>query len=338
MWHIMAADVHGNIGYLDNAVLPVRDPSLDWSEPLRGEDVRFQWRGVVPFEELPQVINPASGWLQNCNDPPWFVTSGDVMDKEKLPFGLSSGGDLGERGRRVWELLSANDRITFEDMLSYARDTTVGSARLWVPRLIAGYGKYQNTLFRGNSHLAEAIALLKSWDCRCDAESTSTAVFYFWYRYSDIRHIRHDSEITEGMVKKQLKDLASVAARVKDRFGRLDIPWGQILYLRHGDVTVPVGGGGGVFAVLKCAYGRLNSQYRIPVTMGSSYMMVVEMSPTPRACSLFPIGISENPASKHFADMTQLYSRLEFKPVYFTWPELEPNVESDEILKTGLAD
>ena len=30
----------------------------------------------VPFEELPQVLNPASGFIQNCNSTPYHTTTG----------------------------------------------------------------------------------------------------------------------------------------------------------------------------------------------------------------------------------------------------------------------
>ena len=65
-------------------------------------------------------------------------------------------------------------------------------------------------------------------------------------------------------------------------------------------------------------------------------MMVVEMSNKPTAYSSFPLGIDEDRESGHFADMTYLYGRMEYKPVYYTWDELEPNIESEEIIVVDL--
>jgi acyl-homoserine-lactone acylase len=335
MWNILAADTKGNIGYLYNAILPDRDPALDWSCPVDGGDPRSEWKGFVTFEKLPLVINPSSGWLQNCNDPSWYVTTGEVINKEKLPFRLDSGG-LGDRGRRVSELLTGNDRITFKEMISYAKDTEVLMARVWVPKLITAYEKNKRSTSLGNANIKEAISLLKSWDYRCDADSRCTALFYYWYKRANARRTVEDSQITDDTARKQLVNLGKAAAEVKDRYGRLDVRWGEILRLRHGDIEVPVSGGGGLFSVVKCAYGRMNRQHKIPVTIGSTYMMVVEMSSPPKAYSCFPIGVDEDPGSKHFADMTYLYSKMEFKPVYYTWGELKPNIESDELLETGL--
>jgi acyl-homoserine-lactone acylase len=334
MMNIMAADTQGNIGYLANAVLPVRDRALDWSRPLDGADPRSEWKGLVPFEELPCVINPPSGWMQNCNDPPWNVTFGNILKKENMPFGLDSGSGIGERGLRISELLSGKDRISLEDILKYAKDTEILQARLWVPRLIAAFEKVESSASGEEANLSAAIDLLRSWDFRGEPESKGTAVFYFWYRSANVRHIVRDSQITEALLKAQLKNLGKAAAKVNTIYGRLDIPWGNILRLRHGGIEVPVSGGGGLFPVMKLGYGSLNRENKILVTVGSAYMMAVEMSPVPKAYSCFPVGINENPDNSHFADMTFLYSEMRYKPVYFTWEELKPHIESEKRLKT----
>lgn len=336
MWNQMAADNEGNIGYLYNAILPVRDSSLDWSHPVKGDDPRSEWKGVVSLKELPMVINPPSGWLQNCNDAPWNVTSGHVIHKEDLPFRLVPYNDTTERGKRITGLLSGNDIVTLDDMMNYATDTEVPQARLWVPRLISAYETYRSSMSLEDPEIDESIQLFKEWDLRCDAESSCMALFYHWYRKGNLRHIVKDFQITEEIAQKQLLELGIGAAEVKRIYGRLDIPWGRILHLRHGDIEVPLSGGGGLFPIVKCAYGRMNRENRIPVIGGSSYLMVVEMSPIPKAYSCFPLGINEDQQSSHFADMTFLYSRMQYKPVYYSWEELEPNIESDEILEIDL--
>jgi len=68
--------------------------------------------------------------------------------------------------------------------------------------------------------------------------------------------------------------------------------------------------------------------------------MVVEMSETPVARSCFPFGVSENPDSAHFNDMTKLYSKVEMKPVWFTPADVAANAESTTFLNVpaGIAD
>jgi acyl-homoserine lactone acylase PvdQ len=60
--------------------------------------------------------------------------------------------------------------------------------------------------------------------------------------------------------------------------------------------------------------------------------VVVELSPTPKALSGFPLGASEDPKNPHFSDITEVYARKEYKPVWYTWEELSQHIESDTTL------
>src|SRR5262249_22634892 len=68
------ADQKWNIFYLYNGIVPRRDPSFDWSHPVDGSDPRTEWQGLHSVAELPQVFNPASGYVQNCNSTPYTTT------------------------------------------------------------------------------------------------------------------------------------------------------------------------------------------------------------------------------------------------------------------------
>ena len=60
------ADADGNIFYLYNGAIARRDPSVDWTRPVDGADPNNEWGPFHPVEELPQVLNPPSGYVQNC--------------------------------------------------------------------------------------------------------------------------------------------------------------------------------------------------------------------------------------------------------------------------------
>ncbi len=70
MFNTCYADREGNIFYVYNGAVPKRDPSFDWTKPVDGSDPRTEWQGLHAFDELPQILNPASGYLQNCNSTP----------------------------------------------------------------------------------------------------------------------------------------------------------------------------------------------------------------------------------------------------------------------------
>ena len=321
--NVVAADIEGNIGYLYNALSPERSPELDWSKAVPGADPRAEWGDYVAFDDLPKIINPGSGWLQNCNNSPWYVTENSGIEAAALPNRLCTADRLGDRAARLSELLAADDSVTFEEMIAYATDTTVMKAGLWVPALLEAAERHPD-LASGST--GDALEILRRWDQRADADSAAMTIFYGWYTRGNLNAIRDKSQISDDILQKQLIELGAAAVDLHDTFGSLDVPWGKILYLRHGEDEYPLSGGG-VFDVIRSAWGRAEGP-RLRVSRGSSYQMVVEMAEVPVARSCFPFGISEDPASPHFADMTKLYSRMEYKPVWFTPEDVKANAES----------
>jgi acyl-homoserine-lactone acylase len=61
---------------------------------------------------------------------------------------------------------------------------------------------------------------------------------------------------------------------------------------------------------------------------GATYVSVVEFGPQVRALTVHVFGSSGDPKSKHFTDQSELYARGEFKPGWFTLPEIKANLES----------
>ena len=86
--NLMAADDQGNIGYWHPGLLPLKPKNWDERLPYPGTG-EAEWRGLLPPDERPQVINPKQGYLFNWNNMAsagW--TTGDAPAREKLngPF------------------------------------------------------------------------------------------------------------------------------------------------------------------------------------------------------------------------------------------------------------
>ena len=82
--NVIAADDRGNIGYWHPGLHPLRPKRWDERLPYPG-DGRAEWRGLLPRERTPHVINPEQGWLANWNNLPsagW--TNGDSEALERL--------------------------------------------------------------------------------------------------------------------------------------------------------------------------------------------------------------------------------------------------------------
>lgn len=332
MWNHTIVDTDGNIGYLYNALCPKRSPELDWSRPVSGEDPRSEWMGYIPFDDLPKLVNPESGWIQNSNDSPGFVTENSGIDEEALPVRLVENKWFGDRGRRLSELLAADDSVTFEELLGFATDTLVWRARLWVPHVIEAYERFGDEMSPPENLLDDAVELLKDWDFRCEADSKAMALFQLFYLRAGLNRMNPDRKFSEDEVKKLLDYLDAAAAELKKNFDRMDISWGKVHFLRHGGKEYPLAGGSSSLPTPRACFTRVE-EGRLRVVGGSSYHMVVEMSPKPRALSCFPLSTSEDPDSPHYSDITEIYARKEYKPVWFTWDDLSRHIESDRILE-----
>ena len=103
---------NGNIFYVYNAKFPKREPGYDWSGLIPGNTKNTLWNGHVAFEELPQVLNPKSGFIQNCNSSPFETTSGiDNPKASDFPdwFGIETV--MTNRALRSLELFGNDDVI-----------------------------------------------------------------------------------------------------------------------------------------------------------------------------------------------------------------------------------
>ena len=105
MWptNVMAAESHGNIYYLRAGRIPIRPPGFDWSRAVSGGSSASAWKGIVPVEQLVQIRNPASGYMQNNNVSPDVMFEGSPLTPDRYPADVFSDrpGNTNFRGRRT---------------------------------------------------------------------------------------------------------------------------------------------------------------------------------------------------------------------------------------------
>lgn len=162
--NVMYADVDGNIGFVSPGRVPVRT-ARDGGEIVPGWTGEFSWNGYVPFDELPRILNPASGVIVNANqqvppdDYPHFITA-----EWTLPY----------RANRILELLG---RLPMHSVATASRiqgDQVSLMARDLLPHLraVAPEGPLQ----------ARAHALLLDWDGAMSRDAAAPLIVAAWQR------------------------------------------------------------------------------------------------------------------------------------------------------------
>ncbi|HEY9420231.1 MAG TPA: penicillin acylase family protein, partial [Thermoanaerobaculia bacterium] len=135
--NITYADRDGNIFYVYNSAVPRRTGSFDWSRPVDGSDPRTEWQGFHSFDELPQVTNPASGFVQNCNSTPFATTSSGNPDPADFPAYMVGTEPDNPRARVSRLILTEREKFTFEEWARAATDTRSLEAGANIPELVA---------------------------------------------------------------------------------------------------------------------------------------------------------------------------------------------------------
>lgn len=147
--NLVYADTAGHIGYQAPGKIPVRRSSTPGAPPgfwpAPGWDSQWDWKGYVPFEDLPQTFDPAEGFIVTANQA---VTAGQT------PF-LTSEWDYGFRAQRIRTLLAATPKVSPETMTQIQGDSRNTYAPGLVERLLA---------VQVDDFTAQAQRLLRDWD------------------------------------------------------------------------------------------------------------------------------------------------------------------------------
>ena len=320
MFNVGYADREGHIFYVYNARLPLRSEGYDWSGIVPGNTSRTLWTQSLPFDRLPQVRDPPSGFVQNCNSSPFHTTVGDGNPEPSAyspAFGIETR--MTNRSLRALELLGADEQITREEFDQYKFDITYASASVMAARIrqLLAAPVPADPLTR------QALDLLRGWDRAAAGDSRAAALAVMALAPAD----ETEADLPPPSVLDER--LAAAARRLQAQFGRIDVPWHDVLRLRHGTLDVGLFGGPDL---LHAVYGRPGSDGRIAGVAGDSYILLVEWDREGRVSSrsIQPYGSATLDAhSPHYADQAPLFAACRLKPVWMDESEIRAHLERE---------
>lgn len=327
------ADADGNIAYFHGNFIPVRDTVFDYGKPVDGSNPATDWKGLHPVDEHITLLNPANGWLQNCNSTPYTAALENSPKRGDYP-GYMSADRENFRGIHAVKMLEGRSGYTLDSLIKLAHDPWLPAFEVLIPGLVEAFDSNAGSY----PELKGAIDTLRSWDFRTSLESVAmTLAHYYGTMYGESgRHPAEMSDMelmtyfgTASPPTERLEIFKATLQRLESDFGSWDIPWGEVnRYQRlNGAIrqpfddskpSLPIGFASGRWGAL-AAYGASyhNNTRKIYGTRGNSFVAVVEFGEKVRAKSILAGGQSGDPDSPHFNDQAMRYARAEFKDVAF---------------------
>jgi acyl-homoserine-lactone acylase len=312
------ADEMGNIGYVYNGQFPARAEGRDWTQVQPGDRSDLIWHGYLPFERVPQIWNPKSGFVFNSNNTPFQATGAeDALKPADFSTTMGIQMNMTNRAYRTLETFGPDPAISAEAFRSYKFDIAY-SEHSDFARQIADVIKVDP----GTDHdLGAAQALLKAWDRKTDVGNRAAALAVLMG--------------TEAAHSDSHPDVASIDAlrhaitTLKAHFGRIDPEWGQVNRFRRGTLDLPVDGGPDTY---RAVYGVAQKDGTLTASAGDTFIMFVswDKSGVLSSDSIHQFGSATvDSHSAHYADQTPLFVAMKTKPVLFTQSQLAGNVEAD---------
>lgn len=175
--NIVYADVDGNIGLQCSAGLPIREGS--GIEIYPGDSSKYDWKGLVSFEELPYEFNPDRGYVSSANNK---TVSADY------PYYISHWFATPSRIDRIREMLGAKEKLGIDDFKAMHSDFKSKTAEHMTPIFLAALQKSE-----GFSDIEQdAMNRLENWDYNLTRESQAASVFEVLYRKSMLNLVKDE--------------------------------------------------------------------------------------------------------------------------------------------------
>ncbi|MGH7709672.1 MAG: penicillin acylase family protein, partial [Gemmatimonadaceae bacterium] len=325
------ADRAGNILYVWNASIPsMPHASGGDTSAVPARKTAEVWTQYVPWDSLPQVLNPPGGYVRNENDPPYHTNLHQVLDRARYPSNFPDPM-LRLRSQHSLTLIDNRKKLNLEQVIALKNSYRMLLADRVKTDLVAAVRAASPV-----PQVVEAIGLIERWDNTAAPASRGGVLFETWWRkYAE--GVNSDSMFAESWTPstpmttpRGLKDAARAASAFSwaveetvRRHGAYDISWGDVHRVRAGRVDQPVGGCSGALGCFRVLNFRQEPDGKRAAVGGDGWVLAVEFTDIPRAYSVLAYGQSARAESPYYYDQAEMFAKGEFKRIAFTERDIE---------------
>lgn len=310
------ADKTDTIFYVSNGQFPQRNIAYDWSKVLPGNTSATLWKPeFLPFDSLPQVLNPKSGYVLNTNNSPFECTGqGDNLVRENF----APPHEMGIEGRNnrsimAHHLISGYKKITYNDFKRIKYDEQYNDS-------MYNHGLTNAYLLseldpRKYPHIADAIEVVRKWNCMSNVSNPHVALITFaMYPLIDKISSRGTPYEPNTFTEKEYAQALHTAKKhMLKHFGTLTLPLGEVQKHVRGNKVLPIGGMPEVLAA------TLTQPYKKGMRrtfVGESYIQLVRYSKQGVELeTVHAYGASAKPNSPHYNDQMEMFVNKQLKPM-----------------------
>lgn len=323
-YNIGYADKNDTIFYISNGLIPKRAEGYSWEGVVPGNTNKTLWTETYDIEDLPQVIQPQSGYIYNANHTP-FRSSGSQDNPKAAEYNDNMGFETYDNNRstRLKNLIDQYDKISYQDFkkIKYDRQYPKPYAFSWMD--INHLDKLDSKKY---PDLSELIEILQNWDRKADANSIGAGVFAVFY--SQLRNYYPalpESKIFPPALLVQA--LQETKAYLLKYFKTVNVSLGKYQKLVRGTKELPIFG---LPDVITAMSSRPYKKGKVKIVSGESYIELVRFTEAgPEIESVISYGSSDHPNSPHYNDQMELYSK--FKTKKMTLDKEQIYAEADKI-------
>jgi penicillin amidase len=349
VFNFVYADAAGRVGYQCAGRVPIRGRVVrgyrDANEPAD------QWRGTIPFEALPHVVDPPRGYVASANERA-------APDDYPYPLYGSWGG--GHRSERLRQALDGQQALDRAQSVALQNDVKSTRAERLCPPLVHWLAQADD------ADVVELRDVLAAWDWCYTLESPAPTLFEtFMEVWQDrVARARFPEELVplvhgqggpaarliergdlawfEGDLRVELEAAAREALeRVRTRHGAdpAGWRWGNVhrAHWRHPLSTperawldvgpAPVDGGSDTLR------NTGTGQPAFAAASGAEYRMVVDFAEPTQFLAVQNIGNSGQPGSPHYADQFAAWLAGEYHVVALRRSDVEADLEDVTIIE-----